>query len=190
MTTLFTRARYLGIAASVALLTACNASIQQNPGGTASAAPVAPAAATPSAEPSASSDADYVRSAARIEAGRYALAALALKKAQGGAMRRLAREMSSDAAASSRWLAGYARKHGIPAKTSPKTRAMYQYSQMSLLSGSAFDRAFAQAVATDSSLSLDTFVEAARGARDPALRAFAKRAVAQLQSDARAAGAR
>lgn len=192
MNSLFKRASYLGIAASLALLTACNGSVQQNPTENATAAaPAASAtsAAAPAATPSASADADFVRVAAQTEAGRYALAVLGIKKAQSSAMRQLARTMSQDAATASRWLADYARKHGMPGKVTPKTRAMYQYSQMSGLSGSAFDRAFGQAVSTDASLSLDTFQEAASSVRDPALRAFAKRAAAQLQSDAKRAGA-
>ena len=193
MTTLFKRASYLGIAAGVAILTACNGNVQQNPSQAlvaSSAAPTATAATPSAAGASSNSDADFVRAAAQTEAGRYALAALGLKKAHGNAMQRLARAMSADASASSRWLATYARQHGLPSRTTPKTRAMYQYAQMSGLSGSAFDAAFAQAVSTDASLSLDTFQEAAGQARDPALRAFAKRAGAQLQAEARTAGAR
>ncbi|HKU80534.1 MAG TPA: DUF4142 domain-containing protein [Candidatus Tumulicola sp.] len=190
MNTLFKRASYLGIAASVALLTACTGNVQQNPSESATAGPAAAqTTATPSAAPQGASDSDFAHAAAQIEAGRYALAVLGTKKAQSADLQHLARAMASDAAASSRWLDGYARKHGLPAKVTPRTRAMYQYSQMSGLSGSAFDRAFAQAVSTDAALSLDRFQAAASGAHDPALRAFAKRAAMQLQSDASRAGA-
>lgn len=189
----FKRTSYLGIAASVALLTACSGNLTQNPSensAVATPATSAPVAALPTPAPSSVSDSEFVNAAAQIEAGRYALGVLGAKKAQSSSLRRLAHAMSADAAASSRWLLDYAREHHLPTKVSPKTRAMYQYSQMSGMTGGAFDAAFARAVLTDSTLSLDRFEAAASGAHDAALRAFAKGALAHLQSDARLAGAK
>lgn len=185
------RASSLAITAAVALLTACSGNLPQNPSKTATVATPAasaPPAQAPAPAPADVSDSDFVHAAAQIEAGRYALGVLGVKKAQSSSLRHLAHAMSADAAVSSRWLSDYARKHHLPTKVKPKTRAMYQYSQMSGMVGGAFDAAFAQAVLTDSTLSLDRFTAAANGAHDAALRAFAKGALAHLQSDARLAG--
>ncbi|HEU5481221.1 MAG TPA: DUF4142 domain-containing protein [Candidatus Tumulicola sp.] len=188
MKTSFKRAAYAAlVAAGTVAFAACSSSAPQEP--IATSAP-ANATATPAPEQTqGESDAEFVQSAAQTEAGRYALGAIGVQRANAAPLKSLAANMSSDAAASSRWLTAYASKHGIHVDNHPKVRTMYQYSQMTGLTGSAFDRAYAQAVNTDASLSLDAFQTAAHVAADPRLREFAKRAAAQLEANSKQARA-
>jgi len=188
MKTSFKRAAYVAlVAAGTVSFAACSSSAPQEP--IATSAP-ANAPATPAPEQTqGESDAEFVQSAAQTEAGRYALGAIGVQRASAASLKSLAANMSSNAAASSRWLAAYASKHGIHVDNHPKVRTMYQYSQMRGLTGSAFDRAYAQAVNTDASLSLDAFQTAAHVAADPRLREFAKRAAAQLEANSKQARA-
>jgi putative membrane protein len=148
------------------------------------------ASATPVAAASgAVTDESFVQSASQAEAGRYALAVVAQKRAHGSAVRELANRIASDSSQFSRWLAAYAAKKHIAVSSQPKVRAAYQYSQLSGLSGAAFDRTFLQSISIDTSIALDSFKQQRSHAKDPALAGFIKRQIAQFESDLAAAHA-
>jgi putative membrane protein len=189
MTTLQKSASHFTWLACALAISACSANVSQ--GSTTAPAPAAPTNAPVSATVQApgETDEEFVESAAQLEAGRYALGVLGAKRAHASVLRTLGQQLSSQSAATTRWLAAYARNKRIPIETRPKTRAMYQYSQLEGRSGADFDRAYAQTIATDVQIALDTFAQQIRTAKDPALREFAGRVAAQLESNLKQAQA-
>ena len=166
----------------VAVLAACS---NQPPSPKSSNAAVAIATPVATASPTTAplSDDGFMRSASAVEAGRYALGVIGQKQANSNAIRSLAARISSDAAESSRWLDAYARKKNVHIAAHPTIRAAYQYSQLTGRRGAAFDRSFVQAIRIDTTIALDSFKQELRHTKDPALQNFAKRQIAQFESN-------
>jgi len=154
--------------------------VQTSPNAVASA-PVATAAPTPS-KSSAQNDEDFVKAAAQIALGRYALGRAGLKRAHAPELRALAKRISSEGSASSQWLGDFAQKHHIHVPSHPKLRATYQYSRLVGMSGAEFDREFAQSVSVDASLALDTYKQELRNTKNAALRNFVKGSIPKLEA--------
>jgi predicted outer membrane protein len=136
------------------------------------------AASTATARADTSTDSAFVQKAQADLLGQYALAALAKKRASNPSVRSLAQQVASNAAASSRFLDTYAKKHGITLSNKPGFRADAQYGEMSALKGGAFDKRFAHDVYTDTQLQSGDFDPS--GVGDPALKRFAQHETATL----------
>jgi uncharacterized protein (DUF305 family) len=175
------RVRAALVTCTVVALAACsNGQVGQRSSTGAQAAASPAPAATPTLAPP--TDESFVRSAAQVVAGRYALGAIGQKRGQSNAVRALAGRIASNAAESSRWLSAYAAKKHITISNRPKIRASYQYSQLTGRSGAAFDRSFLQAIHIDTSIAVDTFKQEGKTAKDPALRTFAQRQTNEFQA--------
>jgi putative membrane protein len=126
-------------------------------------------------------DSSFVRSAQADVLGQYALAALARSRAQSPALKALATRIAATADKADQFIKSYSRSHDVAVGNHPNVRADLQYGQIQGLNGAQFDRAFAQDVYIDASLSRSTFQQEARSGSDPRLKAFAKEQAAQLK---------
>jgi len=149
-----------------------------------SASSPAPASPTPSA--SISPDADFVQAAVQTEVGLYGLASLGQKKASDSKLKQLAKDLQKSTDEAYRFLDSYAKKHSIASQKKSELRAASQYSDLLTLSGKDFDRQFGKALYIDANIDVDNFSQQAEHGKDAALRAFAKKQVAELQRLAKA----
>jgi putative membrane protein len=128
-----------------------------------------------------SDDASFVQSAQHDALGQYALAVLARSKAENPTAKTLAVRVATNATAANDFIKTYAKTHAVPLDNQPSTRADSQYSNMQSDKGPQFDKEFASAIYIDSNISLDTYKDEAAHGSDPALRAFAKKQVAEFE---------
>jgi putative membrane protein len=129
-----------------------------------------------------SDDASFVQAAQHDALGNYALASLARGKAQNPQAKQLATQILTDATQANDFIRTYAKSHAVTLDNQPSVRADNQYSNISSDKGSSFDKDFANAVYIDSNIALDTYKDEAAHGSDPALRAFAKKQLAALQT--------
>ncbi len=133
------------------------------------AATSAAAATAPRAE------ASFVVQAQEDALGQYGLGALGQNKATSPAVKSLAREVANNAANVDFYLKKYAKAYGIKPASKPTLRASYQYSEISSISGTAFDKAFARRIYEDTTLATSTYHSYVVSARDPTLKKFAQK---------------
>ena len=140
------------------------------------------------ARAASSDDSSFVVTAQADVLGQYALAALARNKAASPTAKALADAIAKNADSANNWLKKYAQSHNVPLKNQPNVRTSAQYGTLQGVSGSSFDKQFAQDVNVDTQMQLGDFQDEASGASDPALKTFAKQQVSALQKFSSQAG--
>jgi predicted outer membrane protein len=137
--------------------------------------------ATPALAALSSDDASFVQSAQQYALGDYALATLARSKAEEPTAKSLGAEIASNAAQANDFIRAFAKSHDVSLDNKPSVRADTQYGNISSDSGRAFDKDYANAVYTDTSIALSTYRDEAAHGSDPALRTFAKRQLSAME---------
>jgi predicted outer membrane protein len=131
---------------------------------------IALAAGTANARADTGSDAAFVQTAQADLLGQYALAVLAQSHASAPGVKSLASAVAANASAGNRFLASYAKAHGIKLTGQPTIRADSQYGEMSAVHGAPFDQRFTQDIYTDLEMQQSDFQTAVT---DPVLARFA-----------------
>lgn len=123
-------------------------------------------------------DSQFIKTAQRDALGEYAIATLAQKKAGNHRVTALADKVASNASAADLYLNDYAKAHSVSLSDKPTLLASLQYSNLSALSGVAFDRRFAERMHMDTVIHADDYRSYLTTGRNAALLGFAKRELA------------
>jgi putative membrane protein len=171
--------RLLSSAAVAALLVATPAMAQTtSPSAMGNAAT---GGATASGKKLDSSDRRFVDEAAQGGVAEVKLGELAQQKAQSPTVKQLASTIVSDHEAVNTQLQSLASTKGVKVPQQPSSAEQKEYDRLSKLSGSDFDRQYAEAMVKDHKKDIGEFGKVAKGKGDPDVKTFAAETLPKLQ---------
>ena len=132
-------------------------------------------------------DATFMTNAARGGLAEVQLGQLAEKNGRSATVKRFGQRMVEDHGQANQAMVGLARQKQITPPDSIGAEQQQIYDNLAKLRGSAFDRAYAQAMVRDHQEDLRAYQEEAQGGTDPDVKAFAARNVPTLQRHLRMA---
>lgn len=120
-------------------------------------------------------DTKFVRGAYQGSWSEVQLGNLALKRARSKSVRDFGQRMITDHGKAMNDVANLAKRKGVPMPRSMKTEQRQMQEKLSRLKGPAFDREYKRMMVADHMEDVREFQETARDARDPDVRAAAKK---------------
>lgn len=133
------------------------------------------------------SDATFMTNAARGGVAEVEMGRLAERNGRSAAVKRFGRQMVTDHGSANQELQALARRKDITPPDSMGAEHQQVYDRLAGLRGSAFDRAYGQAMVQDHEEDLRAYQTQAREGTDPDVKAFAARTVPVLQEHQRMA---
>jgi hypothetical protein len=127
-------------------------------------------------------DSAYLKTAIQIQSGRYAMAQYEAQHGSGKA-KAFAQRVASQSASDSRMLESLAKRYGVTPDKGLLIEDRYHYGQLVGLSGSSLDKTFARELRISDQINQDTEKHQMQHGSDAALKAYAKRRYAAIQSE-------
>jgi putative membrane protein len=128
-----------------------------------------------------SADREFAMKAAKDGQAEVQLATMAEKKATGEKARSLATELRTDHDRANAELMDIARRKGLNLDSTPNEEQKQAADKLSSLSGSAFDREYAEGMVKDHHQAIELFERESRDGQDPDLKAFATKVLPKLR---------